>query len=337
MNRLKSTITIHDVAKATGVSISTVSRVLNDKGDVSPATYEKVRRVIEELGYTSSLVAKSMRSRKTNVIGLVLPNVRSAFHIQVLRGVDQTLEQFGYDLIIYTGKSKGREAKAAWEQRQISRLNGSLVDGIIITTPTASTFSTAFPLVAVDPHNGSTDFPSVIATNRTGAMTAVEYLANLGHRRIGFIGGRPDLQSALRRLQGYKDGLLQAGIPLDPDLIQVGDFSRKTGFLCAQQLLSLPDRPTAIFAANDESALGVIDAARHAGLAVPQDLSVIGFDNIPEVNAMAPSLTTVDQSIETMGCIATQMLIDLIRGQTLSDNLYKVPTHLIVRDSCQAV
>jgi len=337
MTRFKSTLTIQDVARATGVSVSTVSRVLNDKGDVAPDTYKKVQRVIEELGYTSSLAAKSMRSRKTNVIGLVMRDVKSSFNVQVIRGVDRAVEQLGYDLIIYSSKNRGGQAQAAWEQRQISRLNGSLVDGIIISTPTASTFSTAFPLIAIDSQNQSVDFPTVTATNRIGALAAVEYLISLGHRRIGFIGGRSDLESAVRRLQGYKDGLQQANIDIDPDLITSGDFSRKAGFKCAQQLLSLPRRPTAIFAANDESAIGTIEAAREAGLAVPRNLSVIGFDNIPEVSYMSPALTTIDQSIDSMGQIATERLIELIQGKPLTNTLYKAPTRLIIRGSCEAV
>jgi LacI family transcriptional regulator len=330
-------VTIQDVARATGVSVSTVSRVLNDKVDVAPATYEKVRRTIEELGYTSSLAAKSMRSRRTNVIGLVIRNLRDSFNVQIARGVEQAIDELDYDLIIYTSKNKGRQAQAAWEQHQVSRLNGSLVDGIIITTPTANTFSTTYPLVAVDPHSQGANFPAVIATNRAGALAAVEYLINLGHRRIGFIGGRPDLRSAIRRFQGYIDGLREANIPIASELIQTGDFTRKTGFSCAQQLLSLPNPPTAIFAANDESAIGVIEAARGCGISIPDDLSVIGFDNIPEANYITPTLTTIDQTIETMGYLATKMLIDLIQGKSLEHSLQKVPTRLIIRDSCRAL
>jgi LacI family transcriptional regulator len=165
----------------------------------------------------------------------------------------------------------------------------------------------------------------------------MEYLVGLGHRRIGFIGGRPELQSAVQRLQGYKDGLRQAGIPLDPELIQAGDYSTATGMICAQKLLDLSDPPTAIFAANDQSAIGVIKAAQEAGLHVPDDLSVVGFDNIPEAAYIHPGLTTIDQSVDKMGYVATEMLISLVRGESLDSNLYKMPTHLIIRDSCRPV
>ena len=164
-----------------------------------------------------------------------------------------------------------------------------------------------------------------------------DYLIGLGHRRIGFIGGRPDLQCAQRRLQGYQYTLRQANIPLDPALIAAGDFTKETGQECARQLLSLPEPPTAIFAANDQSAMGAIKAARNAGLRVPDDLSVIGFDNIPEAAYFDPALTTIDQFMERMGYTATETLIDLVQGKPLERELHKVPTQLIVRDSCQTI
>jgi LacI family transcriptional regulator len=325
------------VARAAGVSVSTVSRVLNDKDDVAPETYQKVQDVIEELSYTSSLAARSMRSRRTNVIGLIMPDVQGPFAIQVMRGINRAITELGYDLIVYTGGDAKKKSSADREQRFVSLLNSGITDGVIVVTPTATTFSTASPVVVVDPNNVSPDCPAVIAANRSGALVAMEYLISLGHRRIGFIGGRPELQSAVQRLQGCKDGLRQAGIPLDPELIQAGDYSTETGMICAQKLLNLSDPPTAIFAANDQSAIGVIKAAQGAGLRVPDGLSLVGFDNIPEAAYISPGLTTVDQSIDKMGYVATEMLVRLIQGESLDSNLYKMPTHLIIRDSCRPI
>jgi LacI family transcriptional regulator len=337
MSHTKANVTIVDVAKAAGVSVSTVSRVLNDKDDVAPDTYQKVQAVIVELGYTSSLAARGMRSRRMNVIGLAMPDVGDPFSIQVMKGVSRAIAELDYDLIVYTGGEFQRETSADRERRFVSLLGSGITDGIIVVTPATTSFPTASPVVVVDPNVESHDCPAVIATNRDGALAAVEYLIGLGHRRIGFISGRSELQSAVRRLQGYKDGLARAGIPLDPDLIQAGDYSRKTGFACAQRLLNLSDPPTAIFASNDQSATGAINAIYEAGLGVPDDTSVVGFDNIPEVAYTHPGLTTVDQSIDTMGYIATQMLISLIEGDSLESDLYKVGTRLIVRDSCRAI
>jgi LacI family transcriptional regulator len=337
MRRSNKSVTIQDVARAAGVSVSTVSRVLNDKDDVALETYQKVRDVITDLGYTSSLAARSMRSHRTNVIGLIVPDVDDSFSIQVMKGVNQAITELDYDLIIYTSGSIKKRSAAEREQYFVSLLNGSITDGLIIVTPTATSFSTAAPVVAIDPNTVCPECLAVIATNHAGALAAMEHLIGLGHRRIGFIGGRPDLQSAQRRLQGYEDALRQANIALDPDLVAVGDFTTETGRECARQLLSLPEPPTAIFAANDQSAIGAIEAAREAGLHVPDDLSVVGFDNIPEAAYFNPALTTVDQFMNKMGHVATEMLIALVQGEPLEGDLHKVPTQLVVRDSCQAI
>lgn len=333
----KTTPTIRDVAQAAGVSVSTVSRVLNDKDDVAPETSERVREVIRRLGYTSSIAARSMRSRRTNVLGLIMPDLGDPFSIQVMRGVNRAAVEHGYDLIVYTSGTINMSSKAEREQHYVALLNGSIVDGTIISTPAATRFSTAAPVVAIDPNNQSPDCPSVTATNYAGALAAMEYLIGLGHRRIGFVGGRPDLQCANQRLAGYLDALARAGIAVDQALIQVGDFTASTGRLCAQQLLSLADRPTAIFAANDQSAFGVMQAAREAGLRIPEDLSVVGFDNIPEAAHARPRLTTVDQFVETMGRLATTMLIGLIQGKRPDADQCVISTQLVVRESCQAV
>jgi LacI family transcriptional regulator len=337
MARSNKPVTIQDVARAAGVSVSTVSRVLNDKDDVAPETYERVQGVIQQLGYTSSLAARSMRSRRTNVIGLFMPDVGDPFSIQVMKGVNQAIVKLDYDLIIYTSGSIKTRSTGEREQHYVSLLNGTIADGIILVTPAATSFSTTAPVVAVDPNNESPDCPSVISTNHAGAMTAMKYLIELGHRRIGFIGGRRDLQSARRRRQGYVDALAQAAIPLDDALMEEGDFSTGTGRLCSKRLLLLPEPPTAIFAANDQSAFGVMEAAQEAGLRIPEDLSVMGFDNIPETTYIDPRLTTVDQFISRMGSVATEMLISLIRGKGLEGDQHKIGTELVVRESCRAI
>jgi LacI family transcriptional regulator len=310
---------------------------LNNKDYIATETYEKVQRVIDELGYASSLAAKSMRSYKTNAIGLLVNNLKNPYSIEVMKGVDRAIGELGYDLIIYTTGNEATDLGIAWERQHVARLNGSLTDGLIVVTPTTTNLPSAFPLVTIDPHVQEDNFPSVISTNRNGALTVMEYLIRLGHRRIGFIGGRPDLQSAIRRQQGYEDGLRQANIPLVPELIQPGDYGRKTGADCARKLLSLPNPPTAIFAANDQSAIGVMEAAAEAGVRIPEDLSLVGFDNIPEAAFTQPPLTTVNQFIEELGYRATKLLVDLIQGKSLETKLYKIPTQLVLRNSCRAI
>jgi LacI family transcriptional regulator len=271
------------------------------------------------------------------VIGLIMPELEDPFCIQVLKGINHAIVALGYDLIAYTSGSLNVHSKAEREQYYVSLLNGSITDGVIVVTPAAVSFSTAAPVVAIDPNNESPDCLAVIATNHVGALAAMDYLLGLGHRRIGFIGGRPDLQCAQQRLQGYEAALRQANIAPDPDLMTIGDFTTETGRRCARQLLSLPKPPSAIFAANDQSAIGAIEAAREAGRRVPDDLSVVGFDNLPEAAYYNPALTTVDQFIVKMGYAATEMLIRLIKGERPESDRYTVPTQLVVRHSCRAI
>jgi LacI family transcriptional regulator len=337
MKRNKRSITIEDVATAAGVSVSTVSRVLNEKDDIAPETYERVKTVIADMGYTSSLAARSMRSSRMNVLGLIMPDAGEPFPIEVMKGVNRAIATLDYDLIIYTCGDSHKHFTADREKKFVSLLTNSITDGVIVITPAATHFATAAPIVAVDPHYGNTEYPCVISTNKEGAMEAMNYLIGLGHRRIGFISGRFDLVSADRRLRGYQDSLTQAGIPLDPELIVQGDFTASAALKCARQLLNLPNPPTAIFAANDQSALGTYQAAQEMDLSIPKDLSIVGFDNIPEAAQAEPGLTTIDQSIQEMGKIAVQMLIKLIEGESLENKTIKTSTSLVIRNSCQAI
>ncbi|MEZ4634265.1 MAG: LacI family DNA-binding transcriptional regulator [Caldilineaceae bacterium] len=312
-------------------------RVLNDKDDVAPDTAAAVRRVIEELGYASSMAARSLRSRTTGVVGLIVPDLWHPFVSLVTKGVSRRVSAAGYDLLAYAGAGRNNGVAAGWEQQLVARLNGSVTDGIIVVTPHAATYRTAFPVVAVDPHQSSTDFPAVISTNHQGVLEAVSYLIRLGHRRIGYIGGRPDLRSAIRRRQGYEDALAQAGIPFNPDLVVTGDYNRLAAAECARQLLALADPPTAIMAASDETALGVYDAAAERNLCIPEDLSVVGFDNVVESAFVDPPLTTVDQSIEGMGALAADIVLKLVQSESWESQLNKVPTRLVIRQSCRQI
>jgi LacI family transcriptional regulator len=324
-------VTIGDVAAQAGVSIATVSKVINGRYGVAPATLDRVQAVIDELGYESSLVARSLRSRRTNVLGIVVADIEP-FSAELLKGAGAAIRERGYELIVYSGSGHGKD-HSGWERRYISRLGGTLTDGIILVTPTVVDVDDGTPVVAVDPHTGPSNLPSVHSDNLAGAITATRHLLELGHRRIGFLAGRPDLESARQREQGYCRALSDAGLPVDTNLIRVGDYELEMSQEPARQLLTLDDRPTAVFAANDLSAMQTMHVARTLGLAIPGDVSVVGFDNIPESALIEPPLTTIDQSIQEMGRRAVELLIAVIEGETGLTQQVTLPTRLVVRQS----
>ncbi len=282
MKKKRRTVTIRDVAKTAGVSVSTVSRVLNGKVDVAQDTHDHILSVIDELGYTINLAARSMRSQKNNMVGLIMPDIAYPFAIEVMKGVNQAIAESAFDLLVYTTGDVRKSGRASHEEKYVSLLNNSITDGLIIVAPVVGEYSTEAPIVSIDPLMSNPHYPSVHATNYQGAMDAMAYLLSLGHKRIGFIGGRSELESSNRRLRGYYDSLEKAGIPLDEMLITSGDYTTETGAKYARELLSLDNPPTAIFASNDQSAIGVFQVAEEMGVRIPQDLSVVGFDNIPE-------------------------------------------------------
>lgn len=325
-----SRVTIKDVARRADVSVATVSKVINNRYGVAESTYARVQGVIDELGYETSLVAQSLRSHKTNVIGILVVDIEP-FSSELLKGAATGMHGTGYELVVYSASGLGNDT-SGWERRYLSRISGTLTDGVILVAPTVVDAPHSGPLVAVDPHLGASHLPSVDADNLKGARVATEYLIGLGHRRIGFLAGRSDLESARLREQGYRDALADAGLSFDPALIQVGEFSPATSARAAALLLD--QGPTAIFAANDNSAIETIRVAQARGLSVPGDVSVIGFDNIPESALHSPPLTTVDQSIQRMGFEAVRLLIRIIKGEENESARVTLPTELVVRATC---
>ena len=335
MRKTKRTVTIQDVAKTAGVSVSTVSRVLNGKVDVASDTQDRIRAVIEDLGFTTNLAARSMRSHKKNLVGLIMPDIAYPFAIEVMKGVNRAIAESEFDLLVYTTGDVRKSGRAYHEQKYVSLLTNSISDGVILVAPVAGEFNIDAPIVSIDPLASNPNYPAVHATNYQGAMEAMSYLFGLGHKRIGFISGRAELESSNRRLKGYRESLERAGIPVDEELIASGDYTTETGVNGARQLLALDQPPTAIFASNDQMAMGVFQVAQEMGLRIPDHLSVVGFDNITESKYMG--LTTVDQFISEMGYVATHMLIKLINGTQLEDQTYRMQTQLVIRNSCKEV
>ncbi|KAA9089091.1 LacI family DNA-binding transcriptional regulator [Microbacterium radiodurans] len=322
--------TIHDVAARAGVSVSTVSKAVNGRYGVATETVDAVMAAVAELGYESSLIASSMRARSTGVIGVLVADFEP-FSAEILKGVGDALRETSYDLLAYAG-SRGDED--GWERRSLSRLSGTLIDGAIMVTPTVVSAATDVPLVAIDPHTGPTaDVPTVESDSFGGAREATAYLIELGHTRIGYISGRADLRSSIARDAGYRRALADAGIPFDPSFVGAGRYREATVREVAIEMLSSEHRPTAVFAANDVSAIAILQVAAELGLRVPRDLSVIGFDDIPEATRLVTPLTTVRQPMGRLGAAAAQMLLALMRGETPPTTHVRLPTRLMPRQT----
>jgi len=327
-------VTIRDVAERAGVSVATVSKVINDRWGVAATTNARVRAVIDELGYEASIVAQSLRNHRTNVIGILVADFEP-FSTELLKGAADAIRDSGFELVVYSAGGRTSD-HVGWERRYLTRVNGTLIDGAVLVTPTVVGVNYGAPIVAVDPHTGPSSLPTVESDNLHGAEIATEHLLGLGHRRIAMVTGRADLQSAQLRERGYRQALAAAGIPVEEELLAVGDYEPSRSAEAARRLLTAAAPPTAIFAANDVAAIATVGVADELGLRVPQDLSVVGFDNIPESALCSPPLTTVDQRIRQMGHHALELLIRLIRGESPESTHITLATDLVVRQSTAA-
>lgn len=328
-------VTIRDVAARAGVSIATVSKVLNHRYGVAAATVSRVQQVIDELGYEASLVAQSLRNHRTGVLGILVADLEP-FSTELLKGAADAIRHTGFELVVYSAGGRARD-RVGWERRYLSRLSGTLVDGAVLVTPTIVDVHYGTPIVAVDPHAGPSELPTIESDNVHGAELATKHLLELGHRRIAMLTGRPDLQSAQLRERGYRQAMTAAGVHIDEELIQVGGYDTATSAESARKLLTSVDPPTAIFAANDVTAIATADVAREVGASVPGDLSIVGFDNVPESAMSEPPLTTVSQPIREMGRRAIDLLIGLVEREPPEAIRVTLPTTLVIRRSTRAL
>lgn len=330
----KLDVTIADVAKLARVSKMSVSRVLNGQAGVSEATRQRILEAVEQLGYVPNPGFRSRVSSK--LIALLIPNITTPYMGEILRGVSGAAERLNYGLMLYTQGSINHAQRTSF---YLSQLNNALVDGVLLVVPldyeviVNDLKTRTLPYVIIDHHSDTEDEPSVTATNSKGVRDAMRHLLALGHRRIGFITGRMDIACSHDRLQGYRDGLAEVGLPFDPELVREGDFMQPTGFQQTQALLQLDDRPTAVIASNDVMALGAMDAAKAAGLSIGEQLSIVGFDDVFMASQSYPKLTTVHQPMAAMGETALELLITLLEGRTALTTRRELPTELIIRDS----
>lgn len=325
--------TMRDVARRAGVSTATVSRVLNAAEIVSDDTRVKVEQAIKDLGYRYNALARSLKTQATVLLGHIVPSIAGPVSPILARAVEDEARTFGYNVILCNSYDSAEKERA-----NIDVLLERRVDGIIFSSPMLPEHlrmvrDRGVPLVIIERRAEITGFPFVEPNNYEAARDAVRYLISLGHKRIGLILGLKNAMLTEQRRQGYEDALRDAGLRVDPDLIADGNYGRQSGYDAMQKLLKVDPRPTAVFAANDAMAIGAMQAARHAGLETPRDMSFVGFDDTSAELAI-PQLTTVHQPLYEIGSLAAKMVIAHVRSEPEkypSENI--MACHLEVRES----
>lgn len=326
--------TIADVAARAGVSKTTVSRVLNGKGDLDQATAARVRQVIDELGYVPSARAVGLARGRARVVGVLVPSVTWPWIADVLQAIVDAVEAKSYGMLLFTC-TRGDES-----MRQFAaHVSAKAFDGLLVIEPEGtldyieSLHRGGLPVVMIDDRGHEPLFPSVATTNRLGARAAADHLLALGRRRPAVVRGQIKFGCTTERLEGFAEAFAEAGAPIRDDAVVDGDFRFDGGREAVRSLLDNSVEFDSVFAHNDLSAAGAMQALREAGLRVPHDVSVVGFDDIPLASHTDPGLTTVRQPLREMGELATQMLLSSFAGVPLEETRQVVETSLVVRGS----
>ena len=327
--------TIRDVAREARVSVATVSRVFNNSGPVREETRAAILAVAERLQYTPNTAARSLSTRRTGTVGVLLPDLHGEFFSEVIRGIDQTVQSSGYHVLISSSHNDRAEIEAA-----LRAMRGR-VDGLILMAPDLDADSLLanlperLPLVLLNTHLKEPGFDSINIDNYGGALRMTMHLLDAGRRRIALITGGARNYDAQERLRGYREALRGRGLGVDERLIVPGDFTEWSGHAAAQRLAALEPLPDAVFATNDSMAVGALSALRDAGVSVPEDIAVVGFDDIPIAQYVSPALTTVRVSIASLGSRAAARLFQcLAAGERPAHTHEVLPTELVIRRSC---
>lgn len=328
-------VKMSDVAKLAGVSVATVSRVIRTPESVKEITREKVLIAIKNLNYEPNMIARQFRTNETRTIVVIVPDITNPFFSEVLRGIEYIAARHGYQVLL--GDAENNAAK---ELSYIDLLKQRLADGMILLTARMNKeklveLAETYPLVLACEYIEGKNIPTVSIDNISSARKITEHLVSLGHKRIAHITGPMDVILNIDRLKGYKQAISANGLDSDTLLIQEGKFTYESGYNQMIKLLSLENPPTAVFAANDEMAIGAVKAARHMGYSVPEDIAVVGFDNIDAASIFEPSITTIDQPKSEIGQKAMELLLEIIRdGSNVLRKQYVLNDDLIIRESC---
>ncbi|MGN6488375.1 MAG: LacI family DNA-binding transcriptional regulator [Devosia sp.] len=325
--------TIHDVAQHAGVSPTTVSRYLNPRIELPPATSARIDAAIARLDYRPNLLAKRLSTGKTEAVGLVTPEIREPFFAELASAFEDEADRHGYTVFMSSTRSDRKREVASLE-----RLHDRHVDGLVLLTNTpddgtlARLIGRRKNVVLLDEDIPGVSVPRLFVENREGAATAVRHLIEAGHSRIAYLGGPRGLFSVIERYEGYRTAMASARLPVRPDHVAMGGFDPELARAATLRFLALPEPPTAIFASSDYLAIGAVMGLRQAGIAVPEQMSLVGFDDMPFGALLTPPLTAVRQPVEQLGRSGFQLLLQLLNGET-PPPLTRLPVSLIRRQS----
>jgi LacI family transcriptional regulator len=329
--------TLHEVAQRAGVSAMTVSRVVNGRGRVDSETRQRVEEAIQALDYVPNRIARGLISQKTQTIGIIVPDIVNPFFAPVVRGAESAARKAGYRILLCNS-----EGDLRLEREYIEDLVAHRVEGLLLAPANDRSRSSilsllrgGFPLVLIDRALPDADCDLIVSDNVQGARRLIEHLIAVGHREIAHVSDAEDTSTGRERLRGYREALEAAGIPFQLELVIRTTVDRIGGYRAAQEILARDPLPTAIFAVNNMTAVGTMEALRERSLSVPKDMGLVCFDDVEHLAVLSPILTVIDQPAETFGSLGVQLLLERMTGKANSrPRRIILQTDLIVRQSC---
>lgn len=326
--------TIVDVSKRAGVSVATVSRVLNGKGHVSPTIAERVRAAIAELEYAPNVSARNLRRNERRILLVLTPNITNPYYAHIIAGISQVTRQRGYSAFLCDTEGRQDQAEAALRMLSQHQADGAILLATELGSTWLSAYAPKYPLVQCSEFDPGIDIPHVCIDNYQAALDVMNYLLSLGHKRIGLVSSVNRYNSTALRLQGYRDALTAAALPALPEHVRyaAADYGFASGLEAARSLLSQEKRPTALFCISDMLALGALASAQEMGFRVPQDVTIVGFDDVEQTTMLHPHMTTMAQPCFALGQRATELLLAQIAGEPAQREVL-LPHRLMVRES----
>ncbi|MDF2672916.1 MAG: LacI family transcriptional regulator [Clostridiales bacterium] len=335
---MSKSISLKDVAKYAGVGLGTASRVLNNHPSVNSDTKQLVLNAMKELNYEPNAIARSLKIKSTSTIGVIVPDITSAFFPEVVRGIEDSANVYQYNIILCNTDLNHEKEKEALGMLSEKKVDGILFISNTVSEDTADKFTQMdIPVVLIATADGDkNNFPSITIDNQKAAYDAVDYLCKLGHRNICMISGKADDPNAgIPRVLGYKEALKDNNIAVDNNMIYEGDYNYISGYVNMLKILELDRIPTAVFVASDIMAIGASKAILEKGLRIPEDISIMGFDGVEAAEFFYPSISTIVQPRYAMGAVAMHLLVKLISKQQVDEKNVVLEHKLIERQSCK--